>query len=60
MPAPFDCKHDGFQSGQGRYDPASQQLRYVIVCDACDAEVRELETQEYRPQFTPRGMPEAA
>ena len=54
------CEHVGFHTGQGRYDQSAERLRYVIVCDACEAEVRELESQEYRPQFTPRGMGEAA
>ena len=54
------CEHVGFHTGQGRYDQTAECMRYVIVCDACEAEVRELETQEYRPQFTPRGLPEAA
>ena len=54
------CDHVGFHSGRGSYDQLTQQLRYVIVCDACEAEVRELERQAYRPQFTPQGMPEAA
>jgi len=54
------CEHVGFHSGRGSYDQLTEQLRYVIVCDACDAEVRELERQEYRPQFAKRGLPEAA
>ena len=54
------CDHVGFHSGRVSYDPLTEQLRYVIICDACEAEVRELETQEYRPAFTPRGLPEAA
>jgi hypothetical protein len=54
------CEHVGFHTAQGRYDPTAERLRYVIVCDACEAEVRELESQAYRPQFAPRGMPEAA
>jgi hypothetical protein len=54
------CDHVGFHSGRGSYDQLTGQLRYVIICDACEAEMRELETQEYRPQFTPQGMPEAA
>jgi hypothetical protein len=49
------CKHDGFQSGQGRYDRATKQLRYVIVCDACDAEVREVLVQPYVPGYDPHG-----
>jgi hypothetical protein len=54
------CEHVGFHSGRGLYDASAQRLRYVIVCDACQAEVRELESQEYQPQFTPRGLPHAA
>ena len=54
------CEHVGFHTGQGRYDQTAERLRYVIVCDACEAEVRELESEDYRPRFTPRGMPEAA
>jgi hypothetical protein len=54
------CEHVGFHTGQGRYDQTAERLRYVIVCDACEAEVRELDSQAYRPQFTPRGMAEAA
>ena len=48
------CDHVGFHSGQGRYDPAEERIRYVIVCDACDAEMRELDTADYRPQFAPQ------
>jgi hypothetical protein len=55
MPVPFNCKHDGFQSGQGRYDSSSQELRYVIVCDACDAELREVLVQPYVPGYDPHG-----
>jgi hypothetical protein len=54
------CEHVGFHTGQGRYDQTAERLRYVIVCDACEAEVQELESQEYRPQFAPRDMPGAA
>jgi hypothetical protein len=54
------CEHVGFHTAQGRYDKASERLRYVIVCDACHEEIRELEVQDYRPNFTPQGLPEAA
>jgi|tagenome__1003787_1003787.scaffolds.fasta_scaffold16799554_1 hypothetical protein len=48
------CTHDGFHSGQGRYDHASGTLRYVMVCDACLAEVAQIQVEEYRPAFVPR------
>jgi hypothetical protein len=54
------CEHVGFHSGRGSYDQLTEQLRYVLVCDACEAEVRELETQPYRPQFTTQELPGAA
>ena len=54
------CDHVGFHSGRGSYDQLTGQIRYVIVCDACEAEVRELERLEYRPAFTPPELPEAA
>jgi hypothetical protein len=54
------CEHFGFHTGQGRYDQTAGRLRYVIVCDTCEGEVRELESEDYRPSFKPRDMPEAA
>ena len=37
------CSHDGFHSGEGRYERATGTLRYVLVCDTCHAEVREVQ-----------------
>ena len=54
------CDHVGFHSGRGSYDPRTEQIRYVIVCDSCESELRELERLEYRPAFTPPELPEAA
>jgi hypothetical protein len=49
------CSHDGFHSGEGRYAPDTQTLRYVMVCDACRAEVREVLVQQYVPEFDAHG-----
>jgi hypothetical protein len=54
------CDHVGFHSGQGRYDRAAERIRYVLVCDACDSELRELDSSEYRPRFEPAVPQEAA
>jgi hypothetical protein len=54
------CDHVGFHSGRGCYDPATGRLRYVIVCDACESVIRELESITYRPQFEPDLPPLAA
>jgi len=48
-----DCVHDGFHSGQGRYSRDVGRLRYVVVCDDCLAELREIGAVEYRPHFEP-------
>jgi hypothetical protein len=49
------CRHDGFHSGEGRYEASSQTLRYVIVCDACRAEVREVLAERYAPEYDAHG-----
>jgi len=54
------CEHVGFHTGQGRYDHTAERMRYVMVCDECEAEVRELDVLEYRPRFAPQGLDEAA
>lgn len=51
------CDHAGFHSGQGRYTAETAQLRYVLVCEDCDSELRVLESVEYRPE--PRLEPAA-
>ena len=42
------CDHAGFHSGQGRYTAETAELRYVLVCEDCDSELRVLESVEYR------------
>lgn len=49
------CSHDGFHSGEGRYERATRTLRYVLVCDTCHAEVREVLVQSYVPEFDANG-----
>ena len=50
-----ECDHAGFHSGAGRYDAATETLRYVVVCEACEAELREVLVQPYAPSYEPRG-----
>ena len=47
------CSHDGFHSGQSRFSPDRARLRYVIVCDHCLDELREVAAVDYRPRFEP-------
>jgi hypothetical protein len=49
------CEHEGFHSGEGRYDATSRTLRYVVVCEACREEVREVSIETYAPKFDPAG-----
>lgn len=49
------CTHDGYHSGEGRYAREAGVLRYVVVCDDCRAELREVESLEYRPAPDPHG-----
>ena len=49
------CQHDGFHTGEGRYDAASQTLRYIVTCDGCGVELREVTVERYRPTYDPRG-----
>jgi hypothetical protein len=44
----MDCDHSGTHSGALRYLRTQEQLRLVIVCDACGAECAELGLIEYR------------
>ena len=51
----MSCAHDGFHSGQGRYETHSGRLRYVLVCDDCQQEIGEVSQETYRPNFDPHG-----
>jgi HD-GYP domain-containing protein (c-di-GMP phosphodiesterase class II) len=44
------CSHSGSYSGGARYSAATAQLRLVLVCDACDAELVLLGHLDYRPR----------
>lgn len=43
------CTHRGFHSGSSAYNRESEVLRFLMVCDDCGLEVREVERQQYRP-----------
>ena len=51
----MDCEHDGYHTGQGRYSHETGRLHYVVVCDDCQAELREVSVVEYRPVYDPHG-----
>jgi hypothetical protein len=45
-----ECAHAGYHSGVGLYCRDSRTLRYVLVCDDCGAEIKEVSTLEYTPR----------
>ena len=49
------CPHDSYHSGQGRYTAETQVLRYVVCCDACGTELREVSVERYAPAFDSHG-----
>jgi hypothetical protein len=44
-----DCSHSGFYSAVGTYSHESQTLRYVLICDECGEEMKEILAEEYTP-----------
>ena len=44
-----NCRHDGYYSGLGMYSQESETIRYVLVCDDCGSEVREISAESYVP-----------
>jgi hypothetical protein len=43
------CQHSGFYSGVGLYSKDSREIRYVLVCDECGEEVKQIATEPYSP-----------
>jgi hypothetical protein len=43
------CEHAGYYSGRGFYSRDSQMLRYVLVCDDCGEEMKQIAALEYAP-----------
>jgi hypothetical protein len=43
------CSHGGYHSGIGFYSKDAGQIRYVLVCDDCGKETREVFKEPYVP-----------
>ena len=43
------CSHAGYHSGLGFYSKESGQIRYVLICDDCGQETREVFKEPYVP-----------
>ena len=44
-----NCPHAGFHSGIGFYCKEAEQIRYVLVCDKCGQETKEVFNEPYVP-----------
>lgn len=50
-----DCDHTGFHSGLGRLSQDFGAIRFVLVCDDCGEETREVHMEQYSPDYDPMG-----
>lgn len=49
------CAHEGFHSVTSRYDRRRKILAFVLTCEGCGAELRELQGERYSPDYDPYG-----
>jgi hypothetical protein len=50
-----NCDHSGFHSGAGKLTQDLRSIRFVVVCDVCGEEIREVDVQDYAPSHGPAG-----
>ena len=50
-----DCDHSGFHSGVGKLSSDFSAIRFVLVCDGCGEELREVHVEQYAPEYDPSG-----
>jgi hypothetical protein len=50
---PLDCDHSGFHSGIGKLSQDFASIRFVLVCDECGEETREVHVEGYVPEYDP-------
>jgi hypothetical protein len=53
--SPLECDHSGFHSGVGRLSLDFSSIRFVLVCDDCGSETREVHVEHYAPDYDPSG-----
>jgi hypothetical protein len=44
-----NCDHSGFHSGVGKLARERGSIRFILVCDTCGAELREVHVEDYAP-----------
>lgn len=63
MPAPAQrslhvqpiCTHDDFHGISSCYDRRRRILSFVLTCERCGVELRELRRERYSPRYDPHG-----
>jgi len=50
-----DCNHNGFHSGVGKLSTDFSSIRFVLVCDGCGQEIREVHVEQYEAAYDPSG-----
>jgi hypothetical protein len=53
------CDHSGFHSGVGKLSLDFASIRFIVVCDSCGKEMREVHIQQYAPEYDPSGNRQA-
>jgi len=48
-----DCNHSGFHSGVGKLSHYFDLIRFVLVCDDCGEETREVHVERYVADYDP-------
>lgn len=54
-----NCQHDGFHSGEGKISREFGSIRFIVTCDDCGEEMREVHVEGYNPDFDPAGNEKA-
>jgi hypothetical protein len=49
------CTHDEFHAISSFYDRQSGVLAFVLMCERCGAQLRELRREPYSPHYDPNG-----
>ena len=44
-----NCDHNGFHSGVGKMAQDLRSIRFVLICDDCGEEMREIYVEDYAP-----------
>jgi hypothetical protein len=50
-----ECDHSGFHSGVGKLSRDFAAIRFVLICDDCGQETREVHVEQYAPEYDPSG-----